>query len=200
MQRRIPFITLAIVAGALLVASAPALQPFLIYDRDQIFTGELWRMFTGHWVHLSTRHLILDVCSLAILGWILETRNQSAFRNFILIAPWLISAISLLFARDMQRYYGLSGLATAAWTFLAAQIFLEQQSPWIPLAMFAAAAAKILFELHCTASLFVSFNSPEIRVAVASHAAGALIGPMLAMFAAINRGYSSFALFFRSGF
>jgi len=175
-----PRITLSAIAGALLVASAPALQPFLIYDRERIFAGELWRMFTGHWVHLSTRHLILDVCSLAILGWILETRNPFGFRNFILIAPWLISVASLIFAPDMQHYYGLSAVATAAWTSLATQIFFEQKSPWIPLAMFAAAAAKILFELNTATSLFVPFNTPEIRIAVTSHVAGALFGPFFA--------------------
>ena len=180
MLRRVPSITLLIVAGALLVAVAPALQAFLIYDRAQVFAGQFWRMFTGHWVHLSTRHLILDVCSLAILGWILETRNHIAFRNFILIAPWFISAASLIFAPDMQRYYGLSALATAAWTFLAAQILFEQKSPWIPLAMFAAVAAKILVELHTATPLFVPFNSPEIRLAVTSHIAGALLGPFFA--------------------
>lgn len=180
MQSQVPSVTLAIVAGALLVASAPALQPFLIYDRDLIFAGEFWRMFTGHWVHLSTRHLILDVCSLAILGSLLETRNQPAFRNFILIAPWLISVASLIFAPDMQRYYGLSALATAAWTFLAAEIYFEQKSPWIPLAMFAAAAAKILFELHTSASLFIPFHTPEIRIATTSHLTGALLGPFFA--------------------
>ena len=181
MNKQVPFVTLAAVTGALLLASAPALQPFLIYDRERIHAGELWRTFTGHWVHLSSRHLLFDVFAFGVIGWLAETNNRARFATLCLLAPVLISVTSLIFAPEMHRYCGLSALALAVWTFLATRNLVVRNSRTIAIAMLAAAFAKILFELTNANSLFVPSNSPEIRVAVISHIAGAIVGVLFAV-------------------
>jgi rhomboid family GlyGly-CTERM serine protease len=181
MNKRLPHVTLAMLAGALLIASAPALRPLLIYDREQILAGELWRMFTGHWVHLSLRHLLLDVSAMALIGWLAETNNRARFAILCLFAPILISLSSLIFAPDMHRYYGLSALAMTAWTFLAFRNLITRKLRVLSSAMLTAAVAKILFELASANALFVPSHTPEIRVAVISHVAGTMIGALFAI-------------------
>src|SRR5215207_6327313 len=96
-MKRVPIITLTIIAGALLIAGAPALQELLIYDRDKILAGELWRLFTGHFVHLSGEHLLWDMAAFAIIGALIDgNQMRGRFGLLCLIAPWVISIGSLL--------------------------------------------------------------------------------------------------------
>jgi rhomboid family GlyGly-CTERM serine protease len=181
MTARFPRVTLAVVAGAFLIASAPALHAVLIYDRDKILAGELWRMFSGHWVHLSTRHLVLDVSAMAFIGYLIESKNNTRFGILCMVGPFLISAASLFAAPNMTRYYGLSSLAMAAWTFLASRNLILRQSPLLSAVILVAAAAKIFFELSSATGFFVPSYNPQIRVAVTNHIAGAIIGALFAI-------------------
>jgi rhomboid family GlyGly-CTERM serine protease len=181
MIKRIPLVTLTVVAGALLIASVPAFHQLLIYDRERILAGEFWRMFTGHWVHLSPRHLLLDASAVAAIGSLAETNNRVRFATLCLLAPILISAASLILAPDMHRFCGLSAVAMAAWTFLASNSLVAHKSPALSIAMLAAALAKILFELTSENALFDPSHDQQIRVAVVSHIAGAFIGALFAI-------------------
>jgi rhomboid family GlyGly-CTERM serine protease len=182
MIRRIPWITFAAIAGALLVAASPALREALIYDREKILAGEFWRMFTGHWVHFSMRHLIVDVSAFAIIGLIVEAKRLPGFSCLCIGAPWLISGASLVFSPQMERYGGLSALALAAFVFLAVHHFREFGiSRDLSFAMLALAGIKILFEIASGEAIFVHSSDPAIRVAAVSHVAGAVVGAVWAL-------------------
>ena len=43
------------------------------YDRLQIENGEYWRLVSGHFVHLGTTHLLLNMAGL-VLVWLLVGR------------------------------------------------------------------------------------------------------------------------------
>jgi rhomboid family GlyGly-CTERM serine protease len=177
-MKRVPVITLTIIAGALLIAGAPALQELLIYDREEILGGEFWRLFTAHFVHLSRGHLVWDVAVVAMIGAFIEGKEmRGRFGLLCLVAPWLISLGSLTFEPQMYRYAGLSALAMAALVFFA----LRQNSRLVAVTSLALAAAKITFELTTSASIFVGTASPEIRVASLSHFTGALVGAAFAL-------------------
>jgi rhomboid family GlyGly-CTERM serine protease len=172
-MKRVPVITLTIIAGALLIAGAPALQELLIYDRDKILAGEVWRLFTGHFVHLSGEHLVWDIAAFAIIGALIETKEMRCrFGLLCLVAPWLISTTSLLLEPPMYRYGGLSALAMAAFVFFA----LRQNSRFVAVSLLTLAAAKITFELTTSGSIFIATMDPQIRVASLSHLVGALVG------------------------
>jgi rhomboid family GlyGly-CTERM serine protease len=173
---RLPRITFAIFAGALFIAAAPALGELFIYDRERILAGELWRLFTGHFVHLSREHLLLDLTAFAIIGAIIERKQLPRFGLMCLIAPGAISAGSLLIEPHMHRYAGLSALSMAAFVFFA--LHQKQRAKIILLAL---AAAKIIFELTPNVSMFVTAASPEVRIAATSHLLGALVGALFAL-------------------
>jgi rhomboid family GlyGly-CTERM serine protease len=174
LSRRVPLLTLLVVGGAVAVALVPRWSSWLIYDRSAIRSGQLWRMFTGHWVHFSTRHLVCDLVPLGIAGWILEKNGSPCFGWFCLLTPWVISAALLLFEPHIRFCGGLSGLATAAITLLALD-GLSDASPWrwACVAVLLGVAGKIVFELATSHGLFVTFNELPVLVSVTSHIAGA---------------------------
>jgi len=170
----VPYLTLIAIVSAVLIALFPACAPWLLYDRSAILSGQIWRMFTCHWVHFSARHLISDVLPLAIAGWIIETRRLPGFGWLCAVAPWTISAALLVFAPQMQYCAGLSGLATAAITFLALH-GLSERGPWrrLCIATLFILAGKTSYEIIAGDSLFGTFNNLPIFVSAASHLAGA---------------------------
>ena len=48
----------------------------LVFDRDAITHGELWRLVTGHWVHSDLEHAIWDITALLLLGVLFKARLQ----------------------------------------------------------------------------------------------------------------------------
>jgi rhomboid family GlyGly-CTERM serine protease len=181
--RRVPLVTLLLVGGAVLVALFPGCAPWLMYDRRAIFSGEVWRLFTGHWVHFSLHHLVWDLAPLGVAGWIIETRGLPRFGWFCAIAPWAISAVLLVFEPQMDFCGGLSGLATAAMVYLAL-CGLSDPAPWrwVCGAALWVVAGKIIFELATGGSVFGAFAGLPVVVSVASHIAGASMA--LAFYAA----------------
>jgi rhomboid family GlyGly-CTERM serine protease len=164
------------VGSGVVVALFPGWSAGLIYDRSAILSGELWRMFTGHWVHFSTPHLVYDLLAFGIVGWIVEARGLPHFGWLCLLTPWLISAVLLLFEPQMKLFGGLSALATTAIVYLA--LFgLHDAAPWrwVCLAAVLGIAGKILFELTTGHMIFVTTGNVPVAVSVASHLTGAFI-------------------------
>ena len=190
--RRLPVITLLLVGGGVVIALFPGWSSWLIYDRSAILSGEIWRMFTGHWVHFSTSHLVYDLVALGIAGWIIETQKLPHFGWLCLLTPWLISAVLLLFEPQMELFGGLSALATTAIVYLAL-LGLHEAAPWrwICLAALLGFVAKILFEMTTGRMLFSTTGNVPVAVSVASHISGALIALLFygrtKMFAGTNQ-------------
>jgi len=160
--------------GAVVVALAPRWASWLIYDRSAILSGQLWRMWTGHWVHFSTNHLVCDVTALGLAGWMVEARGGPRFGWFCVLAPWVISAAALVFEPRMNLCGGLSGLATAM-MILAALCGLSDAPPWrwVCLAALPGMAGKILFEAATGHGVFVTVNGVPVVVSITGHVAGA---------------------------
>lgn len=172
---RVPVITLLMVGSGVLIALFPGWSSWLIYDRSAILSGEIWRMFTGHWVHFSTSHLVYDLLALGIAGWIIETKKLPYFGWLCLLTPWFISATLLLFEPHMKIFGGLSALATTAIVYLA--LFgLHDAAPWrwICLATLVGVANKIIFEMTTGRMIFATTGNVPVTVSVASHVSGAI--------------------------
>ncbi len=176
LARRLPVITLLLVASALVIARFPGWSSCLIYDRSAILSGEIWRMFTGHWVHFSTSHMVYDLLALGIAGCIIEAKNLPLFGWLCLLAPWLISAVLLLFEPHMKLFGGLSALATTAIVYLA--LFGLHDAPswrWVCLGALLGIAGKIIFEMSTGRMMFVTTGNVPVTVSVAGHISGAMI-------------------------
>jgi len=84
---------------------------WLRYDREGILSGELWRMVTGHLVHLGWPHFIMNVIGLLLI-WLLfgHTIKQRSWLIICLASAAAISSAMLLFNPVLQWYVGLSGV------------------------------------------------------------------------------------------
>jgi len=81
------------------------------YDRDAIMSGEIWRIITGHFVHLGWKHFIMNIAGL-ILIWLLFGRLMPTLKwaLCIIINALFISIGFIIFNKDLNWYVGLSGV------------------------------------------------------------------------------------------
>jgi rhomboid family GlyGly-CTERM serine protease len=174
--RHLPVLTLLLISSAVVIALFPNWSSWLVYDRPAILSGEIWRMFTGHWVHFSTSHLVYDLLAFGIAGWIIESQKLPHFGWLCLLAPWLISVVLLLFEPQMKLFGGLSALATTAIVYLALH-GLHDAGPWrwICLATLLGITGKIFFEMTSGRMMFATTGNIPVAVSAASHISGAVI-------------------------
>ncbi len=98
------------VSGAIAL-SGDAGRALLRYDRGAIADGELWRLVTGHFVHLGTAHFVLNVAGLGLV-WFLFAREFDS-RGWAVILSVAVAGISAGFwflDPQLAWYVGLSGL------------------------------------------------------------------------------------------
>lgn len=142
----------------------------LNWSREAIASGELWRLVTGHLVHLDLWHLIVNVLG-ALLLWAVF-RGRLTCRDVVWVSAAAVITINtgLWYASNLMNYAGLSGVLHAIAT---AGIYrsLASRDPWgWPLVLLG--VVKLTFEL---------FGSPAMlnetyRVAVEAHLFGVIGG------------------------
>ena len=102
----------AIICASLLAqGGGQVLRQMLRFDRAAIAEGELWRLLTGHFVHLGWPHAAMNIGGL-ILVWLLLGPLFSALQ-WCTVSVASIAAIDLGFwvlDTDLEWYVGLSGL------------------------------------------------------------------------------------------
>jgi len=104
-------------AGAALVCAALAGAPLaaldlLAFDRQEILAGEFWRVWTGHAVHYSFKHALVNAGALLLLGAMCERALGSLrLAAVMLCACAAVSAGLLLALPGLAAYRGASGLA-----------------------------------------------------------------------------------------
>ncbi|MDQ7083985.1 MAG: rhombosortase [Sulfurovum sp.] len=92
----------------MIIYSSTLLTSLAIYDRVAIIEGEVWRLFSGLFVHLSLMHLLSNVLAFVVLSMLLaEDKNY----RVLLGTMFLIQGILLLVLEENTRYYGgISGI------------------------------------------------------------------------------------------
>lgn len=86
-------------------------QQKLRYERTSIFAGEVWRLFTAHFVHLGWVHLLMNLAALGLiwaLAW--RTLRVSAWLVISLASMVSVSVGLMIFNPTLEWYVGLSGM------------------------------------------------------------------------------------------
>ncbi len=104
--------------GAVLMVAGPA-AGLLVYDREAILAGDWWRLLTGHFVHFSWSHYLLDALVLMAAGMMIQRRRLRGFVAVNAAAAVVIGGLVFLAAPSVRFYAGFSGLAYAALSYLA---------------------------------------------------------------------------------
>ena len=98
------------VISTLAAALSTVANPILRFDRSAIQHGEVWRLFSGNFVHLGWSHLLLNLAGLAVI-WMLYHRLLS-LRSWLLVVVVSSLAVGVglwLLNPQLEWYVGLSG-------------------------------------------------------------------------------------------
>lgn len=102
---------LLLTALFLLLALLPSVTAWLELRRELIAQGELWRLFTGHFVHLNLYHAVMNAFGAVMVARIFATEiSRQQWWALILASPLFISLGLWLRQPDLQGYAGFSGV------------------------------------------------------------------------------------------
>jgi rhomboid family GlyGly-CTERM serine protease len=162
--------------------------PMDLEYRRPLLLSEPWRLFTGHFVHLSWLHAVLNCVALLILERLFDGRLRRAELWLLLaVPPILISAALWLALPGLEWYRGLSGTLHAI-LFAGCIVWIAgaRQGRWLPIAALAGGALKVLFEQPWNAELpFREWLGAA--VVPQAHLAGALVGSAAGLLFAARR-------------
>ena len=124
-MKRIPCITLALAAIALICGAMPTLADGLEFSREAFARGEIWRLFTAHFVHFGGAHLRWDVLALLLLGSMAEWKSRRDWVAAVVVsAPAIVLAVWWALPQ-FAVYRGLSGIDCAAYGVVAGHLLRE---------------------------------------------------------------------------
>jgi len=145
-----------------------------VYQKQLINQGEIWRLFTGHFLHTNGYHLLLNLAALAML-WLLHGHfySQSNYTLLFLLTALTTSLGINYFSPDLQQYVGLSGVLHGIFVFGAIMdIRANDKTGYL---LFIGLWLKIAYEQIYGASTEVSLLI-DASVAIDAHLWGALGG------------------------
>lgn len=169
-----------IVISLALVLSGQDGSLWFRYDRNSILTGELWRVITGHFVHLGWKHFAMNIAGLVLI-WLLFGRLMSARKWVIciIVNALFISIGFIIFNKELHWYVGLSGILHGM--FVCGAIASIAQGYRTEALLLLLLAGKLLWE-QLEGSLPGSASFAGGDVVVDAHLYGALIGAICAIF------------------
>jgi rhomboid family GlyGly-CTERM serine protease len=165
----------------LLWFAGDATRNLLRYERTAVLQGEYWRLLTGHLVHGSGQHLLLNAVGLGLIAALFP--REYSLRGWLLILASSVVLIDLGFVflePQLQWYVGLSGVLHGALAAGAIGWWQHESRP-LALALTLVLIGKLTWEQwHGALPL-----SGDMPVVVDAHLygaiGGALAGALLAM-------------------
>jgi rhomboid family GlyGly-CTERM serine protease len=179
----LPLVVLIVLAAELLL-----LGPVLEYRRA-LLLSEPWRLLTGHFVHLSLLHAMLNGVALLLLGRLFADRLRVGELWAILGgAPILISLVFWAALPELGWYRGLSGTLHTLY-FAGCVVWVRTshgRARWLAIAGLVGGTIKVLVEQPWDASFPFHewLGSPVVPQA---HLIGAVIGTATGLYLAVRR-------------
>lgn len=146
----------------------------LRYERTAVLAGQVWRLVTGHLVHSSAAHLLLNLAGLGLIAGLFP--RDYSLRQWLLIAACSLVSIDIGFVfyePQLQWYVGLSGLLHGALAAGAVAWWRHETKP-LALVLSVIFVAKLAWEQRHGALPF----SGDMAVIVDAHLYGAIGGAL----------------------
>lgn len=175
----LPWFPLGLGLTMVLLHMLPApIHDALVFNRELIARGEIWRALTGHFVHLSAAHLwwnVIAFCVLSVMARHDEGVSYYRQAGALLLGIAVIDITIFAAPHGLVRYAGFSGALNALWTVMIVEAWRQHRSPVIAL-LACLSLSKIAFEISTGQTLF--FHSPW-PVAIQGHAGGLVAGLLI---------------------
>lgn len=144
----------------------------LVFDRDAILNGELWRFFTGHMVHYNFDHLVWDLIAFIILGAVIELNNSKQLILSLAISSIGVSFWLYYFEPIIMTYCGLSGSLNGL-LVVASMIQWKKTESRMYFFVMLSTIGKICYEFTTNQTVFVSMSAHPMP---SSHLVGFISG------------------------
>lgn len=147
------------------------------YSRSAIIDGQVWRVLSGHFVHINTTHLLMN--SLGLLGIVsVFGQTLSSARPLVLSIVIALGISLALWLTEPQliHYAGASGVLHGL--FAAGIVLAHDLSVRLRLVAAAALIAKLIGETQFNTGSAELIGAPVIH---AAHQWGAGLGCILAL-------------------
>jgi rhomboid family GlyGly-CTERM serine protease len=167
------------VSVLLFEASDESLRVLLRYDRQGLEHGELWRLVTGHLVHLGWQHALLNLAGLGLM-WALFFGDYSP-RQWLLVlvaAALAIDAGFWFLEPQLAWYVGLSGALHGVMS--AGTVAHLKRRDWDAWILLAFVLGKLAWE-QTQGALPLSGTEGRLHVVVDAHLYGAFGGFAIAL-------------------
>lgn len=149
----------------------------LAYDRSAILHGELWRVFTGNFVHLGWGHLTEDMAGYVLLWLLFEEVLPGWWCPAIVLFGALGVGMGLLLGDPGLRWYvGISGALNTLW--VTGSMVLMRRRDWVGWVLSVFLILKLMYEQRFGPLPF-SVTTTGGPVVVDAHLYGALTGAVL---------------------
>lgn len=172
---------LLVAAFCILVFFVQGLAGWLVYDRQAILNGQLWRLLTGHLVHFTRGHLLFDLLGFLLAGWIIRRRGYAGFWMLCVISALAISG-ALMLDPEVASFGGISGVVNAAVVFIVArQVSEPGRWRWVSLAILILAAGNSVLEAATGRPTFAIPGEQTFVPVPLAHMIGGLTGALMGM-------------------
>ncbi len=168
---------LSVVVLLVLAVQLTSLGDALEYRRATAFS-EPWRLFTGHFVHITLVHSLLNAVALLLLGRLFADRlRQAELWALLAAAPILISLMFWVLMPELHWYRGMSGVLHSIF-FAGCVAWIAEttgRARWLPIAALIGGTLKVLVEQPWDSS-FPTHEWLRVAVVPQAHLIGAIVG------------------------
>ncbi|MFV1993521.1 MAG: rhombosortase, partial [Acidiferrobacterales bacterium] len=156
---------------------------------EEIMAGQVWRLLTGHFVHLGWQHLLLNLAGL-VLTYLVFYRYLIGGQGMIAFfgIAFGVSAGLLLFNPELGWYVGLSGVLHGLLMFGAVLAVFDKTNPnnKIYIVLVVLLLIKIGYE-QIIGPLPTSAVIKNYKIITVAHLYGAASGIILAVIFLVRR-------------
>ncbi len=169
---------MAVIVTALWLMGESATN-MLNYHRSAIADGQIWRLLTGHLIHSNLWHLLLNLASLLMIGWLFSQHLTYKFWIIVFTLSALMISFAYYFTAPQFEYYvGLSAILYAV-IIIGALLDIKHQPMIAGLILLVVTGRVIWQQIYGTADDLEQLI--EQRVAVESHLFGIITGYLLGL-------------------
>ncbi len=175
-------------AGLMLVlqAGGAPVRAALRYERAAVLGGQIWRICSAHFVHLSWTHCLLNLAALALC--VVLARGTPPARSWwatTLVLAAGVGSLLLLAAPEVPNYVGFSGVMYGL--FVCVLLPQSRQGDRLALILLLLLLARIVWQL-VWASPLAEFELIGGSVVAQAHLYGAACGMAWSMFQSRRKG------------